>query len=88
VRSLSALQEFHAEQLGLSAAEIAEYLSGLSDGIILGVKDPRTFECPIPLATVRSQIGTEPAQSFRYLTEDQRIIIERTASITARRSLG
>ena len=57
----------YREEIEIDERSLNEYLAQVSSAAILQISDPQPWEKPVPLATLRSQLGVEPPQSFRYL---------------------
>jgi predicted transcriptional regulator len=57
--------------IGIGQAELAAYLYGASESSVLELEAPNMWSRPVPLESLRQQLHVEPAQSFRYLTDQQ-----------------
>lgn len=65
------------EEIGISRSELYGYLKGLTEGYVIKLNNPIKWQTSITLSELRTEIGIEPAQSFRYLTLQQLRKIQR-----------
>ncbi|TFC54704.1 MULTISPECIES: ASCH domain-containing protein [unclassified Cryobacterium] len=63
--------------LGLVESEFFAYFEGNTSGFAVEASHPSRFTTPVSLNLLRSKIGLEPSQSFRYLRPDveERILL-------------
>jgi len=66
----------HAHKLLIGRSELAEYLDGTTEAAIVGAAQPQVWEQPLLLSALRSEVGVEPPQSYRYVTAPQVAILE------------
>ena len=62
--------------LALEPDEYSAYLSPLTHGVAIEATQVRRFREPLPLAELRSGLGLEPPQSFRYLPATAQTALE------------
>jgi len=74
----------HAHALLIGESELATYLDGTTEAAIVGAAHPDAWEQSMPLQALRSDVGVEPPQSYRYLTSDQVEVLESHAAATRR----
>lgn len=67
--------EMHSDAIDIAEDALGEYLDGADDSTLLEVEDPQTWARPVSLAALRTLLGLEPPQSFRYLDADQVALI-------------
>ncbi|BDZ48613.1 hypothetical protein GCM10025867_08540 [Frondihabitans sucicola] len=60
----------YRDRIRIGRGPLASYLKDVAQAAILRVEDPIRWHRPLTLAELRSQVGVEPPQSFRYLTDD------------------
>ena len=66
-----AVWENYADDIDIEEAALAEYLDGAAESTLLEIEDPEPWTRPVTLSVLRSTIGVEPPQSFRYLVPEQ-----------------
>lgn len=67
----STLWDQFGARLDINREYFDRYLEGTSSGSVLEVGTAVRWEQPIPLAQLRSAVGIEPPQSYRYLNLEQ-----------------
>lgn len=60
----------HHGQIQIDRESLADYLHGREEAVMLWVSSPHRWEAEISLHVMRSELGLEPPQSFRYLSDD------------------
>ncbi|WP_254367760.1 hypothetical protein [Microbacterium sp. NC79] len=65
----------HSDAIGIAEDALGKYLDGAEASTLLEVEDPQTWARPVSLASLRTLLGLEPPQSFRYLDADQVALI-------------
>lgn len=58
-------------QIEISRDDLSDYLHGSEEAAIIEVDRPHRWHHPVSLQDLRTHIGVEPAQSFRYLDSAQ-----------------
>lgn len=71
------------DSAGVTRAQYDAYFEGSPRAVALHLCEVRRLEPPAPLAELRSTIGVEPAQSFRYLTLAQLRALDLAADAVA-----
>ncbi|QUY62296.1 hypothetical protein [Gulosibacter molinativorax] len=61
----------HGSDIGISESDLNAYLEGADESTLLEVDCPDSWEQPVPLNSLRTVLGIEPSQSFRYLATEQ-----------------
>lgn len=61
----------HGLDIGISESDLNAYLEGADESTLLEVDCPDSWEQPVPLNSLRTVLGIEPSQSFRYLATEQ-----------------
>lgn len=74
----------HAHALLIGENELAAYLDGTTKAAIVGASHPAAWGQPLPLQGLRTDVGVEPPQSYRYLTAEQVQVLESHAAATRR----
>lgn len=72
----------HAHEILIEESELAIYLDGATEAAIVGVACPDAWEEPMSLQGLRTDVGVEPPQSYRYLTAEQAVVLESHALTT------
>lgn len=65
--SASAVWDLYRDQIQIRRQPLEDYLQNVNDAAILRIGAPSPWRVPLPLAALRSDIGLEPPQSFRYV---------------------
>jgi predicted transcriptional regulator len=55
----------------LSKSEFDKYFEGSGVAFAVELESVRAWRRTVPLALLRSELGVEPSQSYRYVTQDQ-----------------
>lgn len=61
----------HGSDIGIEEGDLNAYLAGADESTLLEVDCPDSWEQPVPLESLRTVLGIEPSQSFRYLATEQ-----------------
>lgn len=67
--------EEYREQIMIEELLLNDYLGEVDAAAILQVTEPTRWQRPVPLLELRQHLGVEPPQSFRYLNEDQALVL-------------
>lgn len=62
---------WHGSDIGISERDLNAYLEGAEESTLLEVDCPDSWEQPVSLESLRTVLGIEPSQSFRYLATEQ-----------------
>lgn len=68
-------------RLAVTRAELRDYLRGCPVGAAIVVRDVELWDRPLALSGLRTEIGIEPAQSYRYLDPS---MVHRLRDLTGR----
>lgn len=63
----SSVWDLYRHEIQIHRQPLEEYLDNVNDAAILRVRSPIRWPKAMPLALLRSEIGLEPPQSFRYV---------------------
>lgn len=63
----SSVWDLYRHEIQIHRQPLEEYLENVNDAAILRVRSPIRWPKAVPLALLRSEIGLEPPQSFRYV---------------------
>lgn len=61
----------HGAAIGIDESALDDYLRGSDQSTLLEVECPDSWDQPLPLDSLRHDLGLEPPQSFRYLKTEQ-----------------
>lgn len=61
--------------MDLTRTQLTEYLHGASECSVLKLDRPHPWDRPVPLTHLRQILQLEPAQSFRYLSHRQLVLL-------------
>jgi predicted transcriptional regulator len=67
----SEVWDSYGGEIDIARDELTRYLAGTDDVAVLSVTQPVRWPNAVPLESLRTRIGIEPPQSFRYLTQEQ-----------------
>jgi predicted transcriptional regulator len=67
----------YPNEIEVGEEALSDYLTAAESAVILRVNRPLRWRRSIPLALLRSALGIEPSQSFRYLRDAQVVHLER-----------
>ena len=59
----------YRDRIGIDRVRLDSYLAGSTGVAILRTSSPEWWDRPVPLSELRSEIGVNPPQSYRYLDE-------------------
>jgi predicted transcriptional regulator len=74
------------DMIGISRSYLQDYLDGAKEAVIIELGSPVKLDRPIHLDELRTHLGVEPPQSFRYLSEHQVARID--SLLTSDKALG
>lgn len=66
----------HGRNASISAADFGRYFDGIKNGCALVLSHPIRFMTPVPLDSMRTKLGLAPPQSYIFLRDDHRDLIE------------
>ena len=69
--------------IDIEKSRLDQYLSGAVSARVLQVLHPRLWVRPVSLEDLRSELGLEPAQSYRYLTDAESVLLESLSNVSS-----
>lgn len=63
-------------RIQISERALQDYLTDCDRAAVLHVSQPERWDRPVPLHQLRSIVGVEPPQSFRYLSDEHRDVLD------------
>lgn len=66
----------HGDRASISSDDFDRYFEGVRDGCAVLLSDPKRFASPVPLEHMRAAHGLSPPQSYIFLRDSHRALIQ------------